>query len=48
MRIKKELLEIALVFLIGVIFVLLLALNVQKYNKNHPIESQYGNIEINS
>lgn len=50
MRIKKELIELALVYLLGVIFILLLALNVQQYNKNHPtnINPTNGTFEMDS
>jgi hypothetical protein len=36
MRIKKELLEVVLVFMLGVLFILALAWNVNQYDKNHP------------
>ena len=36
MRIKKELLEIVLVFVLGVIFLIILAINVNHYDKNYP------------
>lgn len=38
MRIKKELLEVVLLFVLGVIFILLLAFNVNQYDKNHPTQ----------
>lgn len=44
---KKELLEIVLIFLIGVIFILLLAFNVKQYDKKFP-NQEINNIEINS
>lgn len=44
MRTKKELLEIVLVFVIGVIFILLLALNVKQYEKRFPTQTNH-NIE---
>lgn len=36
MRIKKELLEVVLVFMLGILFILALAFNVNQYDKNHP------------
>lgn len=39
MRTKKELLEIVLVFVIGVIFILLLALNVKQYDEKFPTQT---------
>lgn len=35
MRTKKELLEIVLVFVLGVIFLILLAINVNQYDRNN-------------
>jgi hypothetical protein len=36
MRIKKELLEVVLVFMLGVLFILVLAWNVNQYDKKFP------------
>lgn len=36
MKIKKELLELVLVFMLGVLFLLLLAFNVKQYDKKFP------------
>lgn len=36
MKIKKELLELVLVFMLGVIFLLFLAMNVKQYDNIHP------------
>lgn len=36
MKIKKELLELVLVFMLGVIFLLFLAMNVKQYDKKFP------------
>ena len=36
MKIKKELLELVLVFMLGVIFLLFLAMNVKQYDNTHP------------
>lgn len=38
MKTKKELLEVVLLFVLGVIFILLLAFNVNQYDKNHPTQ----------
>ena len=45
MRIKKELLQIALVYLLGVLFILALVWNVNQYNKRFP--NQNINIQTN-
>lgn len=45
MKNKKELIELVLVFMIGVIFIILMAFNVKQYDKKHPIENKYNNIE---
>ena len=38
MRIKKELLEVALIFVLGIIFLILLAINVNYYDNIHPTQ----------
>lgn len=48
MKNKKELIELALVFMIGIIFIILMALNVKQYDKKFPIENKYNNIKIDS
>ena len=35
---KKELIELVLVFMLGVIFLLLLAFNVKQYDKKFPTQ----------
>lgn len=36
MRIKKELLEVVLVFMLGVLLILAIAFNVNQYDKKFP------------
>lgn len=38
MRIKKELLEIVLIFVLGVICLISIALNVKQYDKKFPTQ----------
>ena len=48
MKIKKELLEVALVLMLGIIFVLALALNVQKIDNQTSQNLTNDTFEIDS
>ena len=43
MRIKKELLGIVLVFMLGVLFILLMCINAKQYDKNFPTNTNQIN-----